>query len=110
MKRLRKVSMVVALAFFGFCITPAISALQPVSNVSTVMIDEEGKEIEFTALPKAVQDSFNEGEYAQWRVDKVYKMQKDNKTWFKLSVTDGNDSKDINYDENGQEVKEESQG
>jgi len=110
MKGLRKVSMVVAFAFFGFSLTPAIAALQPATNVSTVMVNEEGEEIEFTSLPQAVQDAFNEGEYAQWHVDKVYKMQKENKTWYQLSVSDSGQNKDIKYDENGQEVKEKHQG
>jgi predicted CoA-binding protein len=110
MKGLRKVSMVVAFAFFGFSLTPAIAAQQPKTESTTVWVNEEGEEIDFTQLPQAVQDAFNDGEYAKWNVDKVYKMQKDNKIWYQLSVTNEGQSKDIKYDENGQEVKEKHQG
>lgn len=110
MKRLGKISFAVAFAFLGFNMTPALADLQPAYSVNTVWEDEKGKEIQFTELPQAVQDAFNQSDYAQWRVDKVYKMQKDNQTWFKLSVTDGGQNKDIKYDANGQLMKEKKQG
>ncbi|MFW5761619.1 MAG: hypothetical protein ACOCXH_11620 [Cyclobacteriaceae bacterium] len=111
MNGLKKVSMVVAFAIFGFNVTPAIAAPQSASNTFKICVNpEEGVEIEFSELPQAVQDAFNEGEYAQWSVDKVYKMQKDNKTWYQLSVSNQGESKDLKFDENGQEVKEKQQG
>jgi|GEM_PF-1817944 len=44
------------------------------------------KSIEFSELPKAVQDAFKNSEYAEWEIEEVEKVETDKGTMYELEV------------------------
>lgn len=48
--------------------------------------------IEFSDLPKAVQDAFKNSEYAEWEIEKVEKVETNKGTMYELEVENENET------------------
>lgn len=59
-------------------------------------------------LPQAVQDAFQGGKYANWRVDDIDKYERYDRTFYLIEVeTKGEKERDLYYDERGVLLKDE---
>jgi hypothetical protein len=73
-------------------------------------ISEES--IEYSQLPKAVQDGFKDSEYANWEIEEIEKVKTDKGTMYELKVENEEDETyyELYFSPNGKLVYKEKEG
>ncbi len=68
--------------------------------------DDDREEISVAELPAQVSAQLESADYSAWTVDKVYKKEKDGQTFYSVKLKQGNETKKIKFDAQGNKVED----
>jgi len=98
MKKLLLSLILCSAALFAFAQEPAAAPAQ--EQKSTEM-----QPVAASDLPAAITASLQSQDYSGWTVDKAYKKEKDGKTYYKVELKNGAESKTVKFDADGNMMK-----
>jgi hypothetical protein len=98
MKKLLLSFILCSAALFAFAQEPAAAPAQ--DQKSTEM-----QPVAASELPAAITASLQSQDYSGWIVDKAYKKEKDGKTYYKVELKNGNETKTVKFDADGNMMK-----
>jgi hypothetical protein len=79
---------------------------QPIQpDTAIVVSQDEREEIKYDELPDVVKQSFEESQYSDWEVSKVYKVEVEEGTQYELTISDGSQAGTLAYDEQGNMIE-----
>ena len=98
MKKLLLSLILCSAALFAFAQEPAAAPAQEQKST-------EAQPIAASDLPAAITASLQSQDYSGWTVDKAYKKEKDGKTYYKVELKNGAESKTVKFDADGNMMK-----
>jgi hypothetical protein len=91
---------IAALATFFFT-TIHVQATHNPQEASIVIADDDRREIRYEELPEEVKTSFEDSQFNNWEVSKVYEVEEESFTIYEITISDGTQSGTITYDKDG---------
>ncbi|MDF9800105.1 hypothetical protein OKW21_005368 [Catalinimonas alkaloidigena] len=94
---------IIALAALGaFSFANMETTAQPLSKSNEiVLLQDQRTEIKYEALPEAVRTAFENSQYGQWEVSKVYEITTEEGAQYELTISDGTQNGTLIFDAEG---------
>jgi len=98
---------IIALAALGtFSFASINTNATPVNQeATTVFVQDQRKEIKYEELPEAVKKTFEESQFAEWKVSKVEEVSTEEGKQYTLTLSDGAQEGTLTFDEEGNMVE-----